>query len=215
MTHHIAFEQLCDAADGLFDSVAEPAVREHLAACALCAAQFASLEALGAHASALPREIAPPADLWHDIRAEITTRRAPSRWNVASWRVEQLAAAAIVIAVASSVSTALYVRGPRREAPAPALTMPVLPVSLAREEARYTSNVEALVRALAMRRDSLAPATIATVEQSLRVADSAIAEARDALARDPGNRVLEQLFASNYERKIDLLRRATELTPRT
>jgi hypothetical protein len=56
---------------------------------------------------------------------------------------------------------------------------------------------------------------VATVERSLRIADSAIAEARDALERDPSNVVLERLFASNYERKIDLLRRANELAPRT
>ena len=65
------------------------------------------------------------------------------------------------------------------------------------------------------RGDSLAPSTVATVERSLRIADSAIAEARSALEQDPANRVLGELFVSNYERKIDLLRRATELAPRT
>ena len=65
------------------------------------------------------------------------------------------------------------------------------------------------------RRDSLAPSTVATVERSLRIADSAIAEARAALERDPSNAVLAALFTSNYERKIDVLRRATELAPRT
>jgi RecA/RadA recombinase len=75
--------------------------------------------------------------------------------------------------------------------------------------------VEELRRALNERRDSLSVSTVATVEQSLRVADSAIAEAREALQRDPANGVLAEIFASNYERKIDLLRRATELAPRT
>ena len=73
----------------------------------------------------------------------------------------------------------------------------------------------ALWRTLDERRDSLAPSTVATVERSLRIADSAIAEARSALEQDPANRVLGELFVSNYERKIDLLRRATELAPRT
>jgi len=36
-----------------------------------------------------------------------------------------------------------------------------------------------------------------------------------ALEHDPANRVLADLLVSNYERKIDLLRRATELAPRT
>ena len=56
---------------------------------------------------------------------------------------------------------------------------------------------------------------MATVEHSLRIADSAIAEARAALASDPANAALAALFNSNYERKIDVLRRATELAPRT
>ena len=68
---------------------------------------------------------------------------------------------------------------------------------------------------LDQRRDSLAPSTVATVERSARIADSAIAEARAALEHDPSNRVLADLLVSNYERKLDLLRRATELAPRT
>ena len=76
-------------------------------------------------------------------------------------------------------------------------------------------SVEALQRTLNERRPLLSASTIAIVERSLRVSDSAIAEARAALARDPGNSALARLFASNYERKIDLLRRATELAPHT
>jgi hypothetical protein len=79
----------------------------------------------------------------------------------------------------------------------------------------YTRSIEALRRTLDERRDSLAPSTIATVERSARIADSAIAEARAALERDPANRVLEELLHSNYERKVDLLQRAAELAPRT
>lgn len=218
MTDHIAFEQLCDLVDGALDVAAEQRVRAHLDVCGECAGQFASLSALEATTAVLPREIAPPPDLWNDIRVEIAPRRRAWRRRVASWPVEQLAAAAIVIAAASSALTALYMRGDATQpetSVAVAPTAVVLPVSLAREEARYTNSVDMLVRTLAERRDSLSPATIATVEQSLRVADDAIAEAREALARDPANRELVKLFASNYERKIDLLKRATELTPRT
>ena len=75
--------------------------------------------------------------------------------------------------------------------------------------------MEALRRTLDERRDSLSASTVETVERSLRVADEAIAEAREALERDPSNGVLVRIFESNYERKIDLLRRATELAPRT
>ena len=218
MTDHIEFEQLGDLVDGTLEAAAEASVHAHITACVECSAQLASLSALETATAALPQSIEPPADLWHDIRAQIAPARMPAKWHVASWRVEHLAAAAIVIAVASSSLTVLTMRTGRADAPTAVVAStngPVLPVALAREEAQYASSVEALVRTLAERRSSLAPATIATVEQSLRVADDAITEARDALARDPANRQLVKLFASNYERKIDLLKRATELTPRT
>ena len=182
-------------------------------------------ERLDELAAALPREIAPPADLWPAIRAELAPRSARGvRWT-AGWR---LAAAALVVAASSSILTLVAVRAregagetavvvtPDRapaqsRIPAPAQ----LPAHLVVAERGYARSIDALWRTLDERRDSLAPSTVATVERSLRIADSAIAEARSALEQDPANRVLADLLVSNYERKIDLLRRATELAPRT
>jgi hypothetical protein len=174
--------------------------------------------------AALPREIAPPPDLWPAIRAELAPRSARTvRWT-AGWR---LAAAGLLIAASSSILTLLAVRGAKDVAPdstaiadrtpphprTPAA--PQLPAHLVVAERGYARSIDALWRTLDERRDSLAPSTVATVERSLRIADSAIAEARSALEQDPANGVLADLFVSNYERKIDLLRRATELAPRT
>ena len=173
--------------------------------------------------AALPREIAPPPDLWPAIRAELAPRSARTvRWT-AGWR---LAAAGLVIAASSSILTLLAVRardGARdaavvadgRHARRPHHAPARLPAHLVVAERGYARSIDALWRTLDERRDSLAPSTVATVERSLRIADSAIAEARSALEQDPANRVLGELFVSNYERKIDLLRRATELAPRT
>jgi hypothetical protein len=170
-------------------------------------------------AAALPREIAPPPDLWPAIRGELAPRtRRTIHWDT-RWR---LAAAALLVAASSSILTIFAMRA-REHAPAtvavtPRDTAPVtqrLPAHLAVAERGYERSVDALWRTLDERRDSLAPSTVATVERSLRIADSAIAEARSALEQDPSNRVLAELFVSNYERKIDLLRRATELAPRT
>lgn len=170
--------------------------------------------------SALPREIAPPPELWGAIRAELAERSSNARrWD--RWR---LAAAGLLIAASSSLLTvvALRAREHAREvaaapvsSPVAAETGPRLPARLASMEQGYLRSTEALRRTLDERRDSLAPSTVATVERSLRIADSAIAEARAALERDPSNAVLAALFTSNYERKIDVLRRATELAPRT
>ena len=223
MTDHLSFEQLSDLADGALAPAAEPAARAHLRSCEECTSRLSAISALAASTAALPWEIAPPDDLWGDIRTEVTLRNWIGRTGAPVWRIRHLAAAAAVIAVASSALTALILRDHRTAAATQSVGTALarqhrpalLPARLASAEHGYTRSVEALERTLDERRNSLAPSTIATVERSLRVADSAIAEARDALARDPGNRALAALFASNYERKIDLLRRATELAPRT
>jgi hypothetical protein len=169
--------------------------------------------------SRLPRELAPPPELWSSIRAELAPRSRTIHWSP-RWR---LAAAALVVAASSSILTLLAVRareGAHRapvvatadSAPAAAVR---LPAHLVVAERGYARSIDALWRTLDERRDSLAPSTVATVERSLRIADSAIAEARSALEHDPSNRVLADLLVSNYERKIDLLRRASELAPRT
>jgi len=170
--------------------------------------------------AALPREVAPPPDLWTDIRAELAPRSARTiQWNT-RWR---LAAAGLLVAASSSILTLFAVRA-REHAPSNVAAMakdtapvtePRLPDHLVVAERGYARSIDALWRTLDERRDSLAPSTVATVERSLRIADSAIAEARSALEHDPSNRVLAELLVSNYERKIDLLRRATELAPRT
>ncbi|MEO6526747.1 MAG: hypothetical protein ABIP93_09005 [Gemmatimonadaceae bacterium] len=219
MTDHLTFDELCDVADAPTGAPAASAAREHLATCADCEEELAAITALSAETALLPREIAPPAEVWTAIRAELGVRAAtqPRWWESSSVR---LLAAGLVIAVSSSALTMLATRARREPASvatavAPAPAPRALPAHLASAERGYARDVEELRRALNERRDSLSASTVATVEQSLRVADSAIAEAREALERDPANGVLAEIFASNYERKIDLLRRATELAPRT
>ena len=218
MTDHLTFDQLCDIADARANAP-DASAREHLAACAECARQLASLTALGVEAARLPREVAPPSEVWTAIRSQLAPRAAASRhrWTRTPAR---LAAAAVLIAVGSSTLTVLALRQrghgePAHETASVKPPASAMQVQRAESELRYTTSVDALRRTLDERRDSLSATTVATVEHSLRIADSAITEAREALVRDPANHLLEQILASNYERKIDLLRRATELAPRT
>ena len=223
MTDHLSFELLCDLADAALAPAVEAAARAHLHSCEDCASRLSAISALAARTAALPGEMGPPDDLWGDIRRELKPHTAVGRVGAPTLRIRHLAAAAVVIAAGSSALTALILRDLRSQpatqsavaALPPRVPAAELPARLASAEHGYTQSVATLQRTLEERRDSLAPSTIATVERSLRIADSAIAEARDALARDPANRALAALFASNYERKIDLLRRATKLAPRT
>jgi hypothetical protein len=215
MTNHLPFDRLCDLADDLLSADVALAAREHLGQCGDCAERFSALTSLTTSAAALPKRIAAPADLWADIHRDISAS-VPSgnQRNMRRW-IPQLAAAGALIAALSSLVTYGVMRDKPPVSAALHPASAALPASLASAERGYEKSVEDLQRALDDRRDSLAPSTVATVEQSLRIADSAIAEARSALARDPGNAALVKLLASNYERKIDLLKRAAELEPRT
>lgn len=225
MTEHLTFEVLCDVHDAVVDDTTAASARAHLARCASCSEQMASIALLANETAALPRAIAPPEDLWNDIKAELAPRVGVPVGRARNWSRGQLVAAAAIIALSSSALTMTMMRRSQATSQRTAAAVPrsrvdvmpaaILPASLASEESGFTRSIDVLQRTLDERRDSLAPSTVETVERSLRVADSAIVEARNALARDPANRALAKLFASNYERKIDLLRRATELAPRT
>jgi hypothetical protein len=84
-----------------------------------------------------------------------------------------------------------------------------LPASLVQLERGYLETVGELTEALNASRGKLAPETVRAVERSLRVIDDAIAEARDALMRDPASALLRDLLSKNYQQKVDLLRRAS------
>jgi hypothetical protein len=87
---------------------------------------------------------------------------------------------------------------------------PVSPVLYAVDK-NYVATIRELRATLETQRPTLAPSTVRTVEHSLSVIDTAIAEARAALAADPANQYLVDILAAHYERQVDLLQRATEL----
>jgi anti-sigma factor RsiW len=217
MIDHPDFDELGDLADGLLAPGRATEMREHLEACGQCRATHGAIGRMAKDAAALPRDVAPPPELWNDVRARLTPRRSAPAVHLS---LGYLAAASLLAALFGSGVTALLMR-PRAEVPRATASVPrpdahpALPATLTGAERGYAESAARLEAMLAERRDSLAPATVATVVRSLRIADSAIAEARAALARDPANRAIEAILASNYERKIDLLRRATELSPRT
>jgi len=91
----------------------------------------------------------------------------------------------------------------------------MLPASFRITEDEYARTIGELRVAFDVQRGQLSPETVRTVERSLNVIDAAIKEARDALLADPGNRTLLDLLSASYQRKLDLLRRTSELSSRT
>ena len=59
-----------------------------------------------------------------------------------------------------------------------------------------------------MRRAMMNPQTRVLVDHDIAVIDKAIAELRDAIARDPNNAALRRLLASSYRQKVELVKRA-------
>lgn len=222
-TEHISFERLSDLADGALpaDDVAE--IERHLAACSPCASTLGRLRGVLARAAALPSRLDPPADAWPSIQrrlgaSPVHAGRRTRWWTMDSWVTR--AAAAILLAVGSSTLTVVALRsrdggGASGAGAARPPTGTATPAAVRAVDDSYAGVVEELTTTLRAQRGSLAPTTIATLERTLRIIDEAIAEARTALAADPGNAALLDVLSANYEQKIQLLRRASELPART
>jgi anti-sigma factor RsiW len=211
---HLELEHLSDWIDERLSPEEERTVETHLALCTACSERHARLQSLISAARALPNEIEPPPTLWSDVHARIVP--AHSR-NGRRWL---LAAAALFLVALSSAVTTLLVRRPPviivRQGVTPVTTIAsTLSAPVRAVDADYAGAIRELNESLAEHRSQLHPNTVAKVEASLHVIDLAIEEARQALAADPSNLTLHDLLAATYERKVELLRRASALLPST
>jgi anti-sigma-K factor RskA len=223
MTHEVIRHLLDDYVTGDLSEDARGPVADHIAACEICAAEVESLKTIIARAADLPRSIDPPAESWSTIRAAIERDKlavAAHGARSAFWRRPYtLAAAAAMVAVLSSVGTAFYMSshadGSSSNSVASNATSGGTPATLAAftiEENNYLRNVAVLQDLLDQQQALLAPETVAQLKASLRTIDEAILEARNALARDPANKMLIEMLSGTYRQKVDLLRRTTEMT---
>jgi len=189
-------------ARGTMSADEEAAFESHLSACDDCSTVVALAEPALHQTGALPKTISPANDLWPAIQSKIESRRMVGRIAMPKWA---LAAAAVLLMAVTSGVTAVLLRSPGGST--------ILASSrLIGFEAEYSAASEDLTAALREARSRLAPETIATIERNLAVIDQALAEARSALARDPGNPALEPLVVAAWRQKVDLLRRATALS---
>lgn len=219
-TNHPPFEQLSDLADGDLAPDVAASVERHLAQCAVCRAELERLRGVIGRAGRLPRTIEPPAEAWAEVRGRLGQRSgsAPRRGSwIPEWGLR--AAAAVVLVAGSSALTvlALRTRPPVTVASSsrgPATTLAV-PAAVRAVDRSYADVLDELTITIRAQRGDLAAETIATLERTLRVIDEAIAEARAALAQDPGNGALLDVLSANYEQKVQLLRRVSELPART
>jgi hypothetical protein len=79
----------------------------------------------------------------------------------------------------------------------------------------YDQEIGKLRAIVKERRAQLDPGTVAVLEQSIAVIDSAIAQSRAALAKDPASGFLATQLNHSLEKKVELLRTAALLPSRT
>lgn len=220
MSEHLN-EALSAYLDGELDEAARAAAENHLAACAECRAALEGLRGLVRRAQTLD-DRPPEHDLWAGIAERIgepgtadVIPLAPRRRRFA-FSVPQLAAAAVALMVVSGGAAVLLTRGgPSRPGAgatsgAPArVTAVALPAQRAIDS--YDAAIGELQQTLTARRGQLDTATVRVLEQSLRVIDLAIAQARAALTQDPNNQYLNSHLQRALDRKLDVLRRAATL----
>lgn len=87
--------------------------------------------------------------------------------------------------------------------------------ALAITELPYDGEIRRLQTALVERRTQLDSATVRIVEENLRLIDTAVRQARAALAGDPASGFLSGRLSNALEKKVELLRTAAMLPSRT
>jgi hypothetical protein len=160
----------------------------------------------------LPRDIAPPRNLWPAIAGRL--RRGPSRARPLLFA----AAAGLAGACLASALTWAVLHGRTASPTAPI----VAHASVARasnfdepRNPRYVAARDSLELSFRERLRLLDPATRAHIEASLAVIRQAHEDIRQALASDPGSPVLEQLWQSTWHDEIDLYDNVVQATQNT
>jgi hypothetical protein len=92
---------------------------------------------------------------------------------------------------------------------------PEVQFALATLTADYDREIARLRTLMNARRDQLDPATVAIIERNLAVIDTAIAESKAAIVRDPASRFLIESLNQSLQMKVELMRTAAVLPSRT
>ena len=223
-------DRLSDYLNGDLTQTERLEVEAHLSGCGECRGVLEDLRAVVARAGDL-QDSPPENDLWAGIAQaleaapqeddqviDLSTRLAGSSPVDVDRRVRlsvpQLVAASVIMMMASGAmawSLRPVAQGTDSVDGRPTV---VLPASLADRPtlAGYTQEVAQLEALVAEHRDELAPNTVRILEKNLAIIDRAIEESSEALASDPGNEYLLEHLGRAFQRKVDYLRDASDIS---
>ena len=224
MDTHLTEEQRQSLADGSFPAEQRASAEAHVADCPSCGDDVARLTTLMKRIHETPAPGAPLDELWPGIRARIEQNKVVSlagsgkreavsgkreagsgkrtRWSFIG--IGALAAAAVIAVFALRDRAVVGGDSSLASVGDTATTL----VAVVDSAHAYEAEARILLDKLELRRAMLRPEAAQALDRDLRVVDVAIAELKDAVARDPNNPALRRLLASSYRQKVDLLKRA-------
>lgn len=155
----------------------------------------------------LPRDIAPPGNLWPRVAARLSSRQrhAPP----------MALAAAIALAAAGLASLFTWAVLQRPSVPRVIQTVAATTSFDEPRDPKYLLARDSVEKTFRDRLALLEPATRAKIEASLAVIQKAHEDIRKALAADPQSPVLEQLWQSTWHDEFDLYDRVVQATQPT
>src|SRR5687768_2318020 len=189
-------DRLSEYIDGDLTTEEAEALEAHLLECADCGRALRELRAVVARAAQVIDR--PPAnDLWQGIAARIAETSqeidTPAKRRL-SFSIPQLAAASVALMLMSAGTMYLMVNDREQPAGQSVAVRPASPGAVtsvgARAAVNYSGAIDELEEALENGRTQLDTSTVRVLETNLRAIDVAIADARQALSRDPDNQYL-------------------------
>jgi hypothetical protein len=214
-TAHLTEAERHQLADGTLGSDNLTRVHEHLRICDACAADVGRLISFLTLVHSGRTSTPMSEDLWPTIRTRIERTKVvsmPASSPTApairrGWTLWVVGAAAVLLIAAAIAVRHRGVDSSGDETRLAAGDSDVAIIAVMDSTRAYEQEAQSLLNKLELQRAMLRPDTRAALDRDLHVVDAAIAELKDAIARDPNNPALRQLLASSYRQKVNLLKR--------
>lgn len=205
MTHPQS-ERWSDYIDGELPLAEARELDNHLELCGECRRLLDELRSVVARAGAL-EDRPPRADLWPRVSAQIGVSRRRFAFSM-----PELLAAGIALMLISGGGVAYLLRDGVGASVASTRSKAGSVLRTVSTGDGYDVAIGRLQLAFSKGRGSLDGATTRVIEEKLALIDQAILDAERAVAADPGSEYLRAHLTRSRLTKLDLLRRATELT---